>query len=50
MDICSSSNEISSIIKIGNEVGFQIGEDNTGILEDVLEVDANGEGGIHISK
>nr|KAJ0222973.1 hypothetical protein LSAT_V11C200055230 [Lactuca sativa] len=42
-DICSSSNEISSILKIGNEVGFQIGEDNIGILEDVLEMEANGE-------
>ncbi|CAI9259880.1 unnamed protein product [Lactuca saligna] len=50
VDICSSSNEISSISKIRNEVGFHIGEDNTGILEDVLEVDANGEGGIHVSK
>lgn len=46
----SSSDEISSIIKIGNDVGFQIEEINVDILEDVLDMVAGEEGVNHTSK
>lgn len=46
----SASDEISSIIKIGNDVGFQIGGNNVDILEDVLDVVAREEGATQRSK
>ncbi|CAH1412355.1 unnamed protein product [Lactuca virosa] len=46
----SSSDEISSIIKIGNDMGFQIGVNNVDILEEVLDVAAVGEGALHRTK
>lgn len=46
----SSSNEILGLLKIRNNVGFQIGENNKDILEDVLEVNIDGKGDTHIPK
>ncbi|KAI3791503.1 hypothetical protein L2E82_05275 [Cichorium intybus] len=43
-DMCSSTNEIESLIKIGNGVGFQISEENIEILEGHTSKDINGAG------
>ncbi|KAI3711440.1 hypothetical protein L2E82_41534 [Cichorium intybus] len=43
-DTCSSTNEIESLIKIGNGLGFQISEENIEILEGHTSKDINGAG------